>query len=120
MMVITLNLDVADLDRMETFWCAALGYRRLGSFEQYRSFVPVSGSGPKLVLQQVPEAKTVKNRMHIDLDHPADFDVEGEVARLEALGATRRSEYIREMGEDSGWVVMADPEGNEFCVCGGC
>ncbi len=115
-MHITLNLDVADLDRMEAFWCAALGYRRKGSVQQYRSFVPESGPGPKLILQQVPEPKTVKNRLHLDLDHEAGFDVEAEVARLEALGATRRSGFIEEFGE-GGWVVMADPEGNEFCVC---
>src|SRR5581483_9715260 len=99
-MDITLNLDVTDLDRMEAFWCAALGYRRRGAFNQYRSFVPESGSGPKLILQQVPEPKTVKNRLHIDLDHEAGFDVEAEVARLEALGATRKSEYIAELGDD--------------------
>ena len=119
-MDLTLNLDVADLDRMEAFWCAALGYRRKGEFHQYRSFVPQSGSGPKIILQQVPEPKTVKNRLHIDLDHEAGFDVEAEVQRLVALGATRQSGWISEFGDDSGWVVMADPEGNEFCVCRGC
>jgi predicted enzyme related to lactoylglutathione lyase len=119
-MDITLNLDVADLDRMEAFWCATLGYRRSGAVNQYRAFVAESGSGPKLILQQVPEAKRAKNRLHLDLDHEAGFDIEAEVERLEALGATRQSERITEMGDDSAWVVMADPEGNEFCVCAGC
>ena len=119
-MDITLNLDVGDLDRMEAFWCAALGYRRQGAVNQYRSYVPESGSGPKLILQQVPEPKTVKNRLHLDPDHEAGFDVEAEVRLLEDLGASRKSTYISEMGNDSGWVVMADPEGNEFCICAGC
>jgi predicted enzyme related to lactoylglutathione lyase len=118
-MDITLNLDVADLDRMEAFWCAALGYRRRGAVNQYRSFVPESGDGPKLILQPVPEPKTAKNRLHLDLDHAAGFDVEAEAQRLEALGATRLSDFITEFG-DGGWIVMADPEGNEFCICVGC
>jgi predicted enzyme related to lactoylglutathione lyase len=117
---ITLNLDVNDIDRMEAFWSAALGYRRRGEFGQYRSFVPESGSGPKLILQQVPEPKAVKNRLHLDLDHEDGFDVAAEVARLEQLGATRVSGWMHEMGDESGWIVMADPEGNEFCVCAGC
>ena len=66
------------------------------------------------------EPKSAKNRLHLDLDHDGSFDVEAEVQRLEALGATRRSDYITELGGDGGWVVMADPEGNEFCVCNGC
>ena len=61
-------------------------------------------------MQQVPEPKTVKNRVHLDLKVP---DVEATVARLEALGA-RTAGPIEELG--SCWVVMADPEGNEFCV----
>ena len=106
--------------RWPKVWCAALGYRRRGAFLQYRSYVPESGTGPKLVLQVVPETKTVKNRLHLDLDHDAGFDVEAEVVRLEALGATRKSGYITELGDAGGWVVMADPEGNEFCICNVC
>ncbi|MFF7752871.1 VOC family protein [Streptomyces sp. NPDC007971] len=61
---------------------------------------------------QVPEAKTAKNRLHLDL-HPGDGRRADEVARLEALGAS----VLREAKEPGGaWVVMADPEGNEFCV----
>ena len=62
----------------------------------------------------VPEGKTVKNRLHLDVSPPPDGDQEAEVRRLEALGARRVS-----VGQDPGavsWVVMADPEGNEFCV----
>jgi predicted enzyme related to lactoylglutathione lyase len=64
-------------------------------------------------LQQVPEAKTGKNRMHLDIE---TLDIEAEAARLEGLGATRvQADQIHEHGTN--WVLMADPEGNEFCVC---
>ncbi|MFI9549719.1 VOC family protein [Streptomyces sp. NPDC052016] len=71
-----------------------------------------TGLGRRLLFQRVPEAKTVKNRLHLDL-HPGDGRRAGEVERLTALGAS----LLREVKEPSGeWVVMADPEGNEFCV----
>ncbi|MFJ5776590.1 VOC family protein [Streptomyces sp. NPDC093094] len=71
-----------------------------------------TGLGRRLLFQRVPEAKTGKNRLHLDL-HPGEDRRESEVARLTALGAS----VLREVKEPSGqWVVMADPEGNEFCV----
>jgi hypothetical protein len=71
-----------------------------------------TGLGRRLLFQRVPEAKTVKNRLHLDL-HPGDGLRAGEVERLRGLGAS----VLREVKEPSGaWVVMADPEGNEFCV----
>ncbi|MFI1766797.1 VOC family protein [Streptomyces sp. NPDC020800] len=71
-----------------------------------------TGLGRRLLFQRVPEAKTTKNRLHLDL-HPGDGRRADEVARLEALGAS----VLREVTEPGGaWVVMADPEGNEFCV----
>jgi len=117
-MEITLNLDCNDLDRMEAFWSAALHYRRKGAIGPYRSFEPVTGDGPRLILQQVPENKQVKNRLHIDLDHAATFDIEAEADRLVTLGARKVSGVVEEF-PGSGWIVMADPEGNEFCVCRG-
>jgi predicted enzyme related to lactoylglutathione lyase len=63
----------------------------------------------------VPEAKSGKNRMHIDL---VVEDILSEVSRLEGLGAQRLHEGVRTFGT-SEWVTMADPEGNEFCVCTG-
>lgn len=117
-MQITLNLDVNDLDRMEAFWTRALHYQRRGAVGSYRSFVPESGDGPKLILQLVPEPKTVKTRLHLDLDHDAGFDIEAEANRLEALGARRLTGIVEESGGE--WIVMADPEGNEFCVCRDC
>ncbi|MFD9390855.1 VOC family protein [Streptomyces sp. NPDC060000] len=71
-----------------------------------------TGLGRRLLFQRVPEAKTVKNRLHLDL-HPGAELRAAEVERLTALGAS----VLGEVSEPSGqWVVMADPEGNEFCV----
>ncbi|MFI6354770.1 VOC family protein [Streptomyces sp. NPDC050743] len=71
-----------------------------------------TGLGRRLLFQRVPEPKTVKNRLHLDL-HPGEGRRADEVARLRALGAR----VLDEVKEPSGaWVVMADPEGNEFCV----
>ncbi|MFE9453651.1 VOC family protein [Streptomyces sp. NPDC006739] len=71
-----------------------------------------TGLGRRLLFQRVPETKTVKNRLHLDL-HPGEGRREAEVARLEALGAL----VVRRVREPAGeWVLMADPEGNEFCV----
>ena len=67
---------------------------------------------PTMFLAAVPEDKVVKNRLHLDLS-PVDRSRDEEVARLEALGA--RGADVGQTGEES-WVVMADPEGNEFCV----
>jgi hypothetical protein len=71
-----------------------------------------AGLGRRLLFQRVPEVKTGKNRLHLDL-HPGEGRREAEVARLEALGAS----VLRQVKEQGGeWVTMADPEGNEFCV----
>ncbi len=113
--MLTPNLDVADLDLMSAFWCAAIDYEPSAGAGQYRVLRPRSGEGPRLILQQVPEPKVTKNRLHLDLDNDASFDIGAEATRLEGLGATRLSGEMTEWG--SRWIVMADPEGNEFCVC---
>jgi predicted enzyme related to lactoylglutathione lyase len=109
-----LVLDCADPDRLAAFWSAALGYTALGGAGNYVLLVDESGAQPKLLLQRVPEPKTAKNRMHLDIECA---DVAGEAARLEALGAVRIQGPMSEHG--STWVVMHDPDGNEFCVCDG-
>ncbi len=68
---------------------------------------------PGLLFVRVPEAKTLKNRVHLDLQ-PTDRTRDEEVARLLGLGATQVADLRRPDG--TGWVVLADPEGNEFCV----
>lgn len=106
-------LDCGDASRLGEFWAAALRYTNVGMFGAYCVLVPPGGDGPKMLLQNVPEPKTSKNRMHLDLDA---HDVEDEVARLVALGAARLdAEPCHEHGV--AWVRMTDPEGNEFCVC---
>jgi predicted enzyme related to lactoylglutathione lyase len=103
-----LVLDCADPEPPAEFWAAALGYTTLGS---YVMLVDEAGAQPKLLLQRGPEAKTVKNRMHFDIEC---LDVHGEASRPERLGAVRVDGPVSEHG--STWVVMNDPEGNEFCV----
>jgi len=106
-------LDCADLDRAAAFWCGVLGYRAEPSSPgRYQQLLPADGNGVELLLQQVSERKAGKNRMHLDLRVP---DLEAEVARVVALGA--RCVTDRPV-EEYGWVwhVLADPDGNEFCV----
>jgi hypothetical protein len=74
---------------------------------------PVDRRGPILVFGTVPEGKTVKNRLHLDVAPGAGDDQAAEVERLLAKGATRVD--VGQRGDES-WVVLADPEGNEFCV----
>jgi len=110
-------IDCADHEVVVPFWQAALGWKRHDVNEQYVSLRPPPDQGDAagrrplpLLFQKVPEPKTVKNRVH--LDFRADDRV-AEVARLRDLGATEIA--TRSLG-DFTWTVMADPEGNEFCV----
>ena len=112
---IGLVLDCTDPTGLARFWSGALGYTTLGGAGSYVMLVDLDGVHPKLLLQEVPEAKTVKNRMHLDIE---TIDVDGEASRLEALGARRLEAGVRSE-HGSSWVIMADPEGNEFCVCDG-
>jgi hypothetical protein len=115
-----LNVDCHQPRRLADFWCAVLGYHII---EENDDLVEISGweptaeafrrgpMPPTLFFSRVPESKAVKNRLHIDVS-PVDCGQEEEVERLLALGA--RHVDIGQ-GECS-WVVLADPEGNEFCV----
>ena len=108
-----LVLDCADPECLAEFWAAALGYANVGSAGVYVALYPREGNGPKLLLQRVTEPKTTKNRMHLDIEVP---DIHVEADRLTGLGAQRVSdETCSEHG--STWILMADPEGNEFCIC---
>ena len=108
-------VDTADPARLASFWQSALGWRR--TFEQDGQVVlePPEGSAddgvaPDLLFLRVPEERAGKNRLHLDL---RPDDQAAEVARLEGLGASRADVG---QGADVSWVVMADPDGNEFCV----
>jgi predicted enzyme related to lactoylglutathione lyase len=103
-------LDCADPAALTGFWAAALGWRHVGSAGPYAMLA--APDGRKLLLQQVSEPKVAKNRMHLDLHVD---DIEAEATRLEGLGARRLADVQQQL--ESTWIVMADPEGNEFCVC---
>ena len=112
---IGLVLDCADPETLATFWAAALDYEIVGGAGAYLMLLPKEPGPPQLLLQRVGESKSAKNRMHLDI-HVADIDT--EAARLEALGAKRVSaSAFDEHGTQ--WHLMADPEGNELCVCNG-
>jgi len=119
-----LSVDCADPAALARFWAAALGYAVLDedpelveigpagrTDEQLLDAVRSGPVAPTIFFARVPEEKVVKNRLHLDLS-PVDSDRDTEIARLEALGA-RRTDLAP---PDVTWVVMLDPEGNEFCV----
>lgn len=115
-MQIKIVLDCNDLDGQAAFWCEAAGYTRLNEWGAgYASLRSPGPEAPDLLLQHVPEKKAGKNRLHLDL-HPDDGPA--TVHRLSRLGASRVGDVNTEL-EDSThttFQVMADPEGNEFCV----
>ena len=118
-----LCLDANDHHALADWWCAAIGYVRRDDLEDAQisedqtpeddeprphdwpiPIVDPAGEGPLMWIVPVPERKTVKNRMH--------FDVVGETWPLLAAGAR----MVREQDDEIEWSVLADPEGNEFCV----
>jgi hypothetical protein len=115
-MRLTVVVDCTDPEPLESFWAAALDYRPAQGPEGWAALVPQEGeSGPVLLLQRVPEPKSGKNRVHLDV-HPTD--AAAHVERLEALGGRRVGGWVDELAEEAGvrWQVMADREGNELCV----
>lgn len=141
---VQITFDCADPAALAAFWAEALGYRlqpppagfdsweaALESFgvprEQWNSrsaILPTEGEHPRIFFQQVPEGKTAKNRLHLDVRAAPGTEgedrmsaLEAEAERLQALGATRayRVEPDRATME-SGFITMHDPEGNEFCL----
>lgn len=105
------TIDCHDLGVVASFWQQALGYRRVFEDDAEVALAATDESTTTdLLILRVPDRKQVKNRLHLDL---RPDDQAAEVARLAALGASRVD--IGQEGAES-WVVMADPEGNEFCV----
>ncbi|MCZ3389378.1 MAG: VOC family protein [Actinomycetia bacterium] len=108
-----LTIDCSDPQVLAEFWSQALGWQVVFA-DEHEIAISASSDGdgaiPDLLFLRVPDAKQVKNRLHLDL-RPHDRDA--EVARLESLGASGVA--IGQKGDES-WVVLADPEGNEFCV----
>jgi hypothetical protein len=107
-----LVVDALDPSALSEFWSAVLGWPATGADEDGDvEIADPSGALPTLLFARVPEAKTVKDRLHIDVS-PVGCDQDEELTRLLALGARRI-----DIGQgDPSWVVLADPEGNEFCL----
>ncbi len=140
---VQVTFDCADPAGLAAFWAEALGYRLqdppagFGSWEQAldamgvpperrndaSAVVDPEGSGPRLFFQRVPEPKQVKNRVHLDVRAAPGLEgearmaaLEAEAERLVAHGATRLGRHEPAPPLDAGHIVMADPEGNEFCL----
>ncbi len=110
--VAAIIIDCARPDDLVRFWAEATGWKVHASEQAFASLRAPAGTGPFLELLQVPDAKTTKNRLHVDVAPFPDGDVQAEASRLEHAGAVRL-----DIGQgDVSWVVLADPEGNEFCV----
>lgn len=109
--VLAVAVDCADPERLASFWREVLGCPEPRRWHDADGacYVELDGE-PSLVFQPVPEAKAGKNRLHLDLA-PVGGDQYAEVGRLVGLGARVLSDEQRHP-----WVVLADPEGNEFCV----
>jgi len=139
---VQITFDCADPGGLASFWAEALGYVMQPPPEGFDSWdaaldawgvpgdqrnsrsalVDPDGTGPRIFFQQVPEGKTAKNRVHLDVRSAPGQEgdermatLEAEAARLVALGAVRRLRF--DPGAmDPGFIVMLDPEGNEFCL----
>ncbi|MGV9630510.1 VOC family protein [Streptomyces sp. NPDC003487] len=104
-------VDAADPGALGRWWAEALGWTVVTDDPDEFEIRPAPDRLPGLLFVPVPEAKTVKNRLHLDF---RPVDQRAEVERLLALGARRA-----DVGQgEQPWVVLADPEGNEFCVLG--
>jgi predicted enzyme related to lactoylglutathione lyase len=111
-MRISIVIDCLNPDQLRPFWEAALDYELAATLDGYRVLAPrAAGDQPVLILQQVPEPRVGKNRLHLDL-HPDDSSA--LINKLVKLGASLVGERV--FLEDISWQVLGDPEGNEFCV----
>jgi predicted enzyme related to lactoylglutathione lyase len=111
--IIAVAIDCHDAEALAEFWREALDHPAPTRWQDARglSYVELGREGgPSLLFQPVPESKTVKNRLHLDIA-PTEIGQQDEVERLTALGAK-----VISQAPDQHWIVLADPEGNEFCV----
>jgi catechol 2,3-dioxygenase-like lactoylglutathione lyase family enzyme len=140
---VQITLDCADPAVLAAFWAEVLGYELQGpppGFESWEqaldalgvppearndrsAVVDPDGGGPRMFFQRVPEPKQVKNRMHVDVRAAPGLQgddrmaaLEAEALRLVSHGATRLERFDPEPPLGAGHIVMADPEGNEFCL----
>jgi predicted enzyme related to lactoylglutathione lyase len=106
-------VDSADPAALAGFWELASGWARVRSNDGLVTFRSPQGVGPYLELEKVTEAKTVKNRMHLDI---APYKDDGHAAAVKQLQEAGAMPADVGQGSDVSWVVLADPDGNEFCV----
>ena len=110
----TIVIDAVDADRLAEFWCQVLGWSRSDAVESDGAIEivdPAATRSVTILIEPVPEKKAIKNRLHLDV-RPSGVDQAEELDRLLALGARRA-----DIGQgDQTWIVLADPEGNEFCL----
>jgi hypothetical protein len=113
------TVDCTHAYELSEWWKQLLGYvdvdgdPNLPGHEECMVLDP--GSGHRILFIEVPEPKSAKNRLHLDL-RPRSGSRDDEVERVRALGATEVADHRGQYGPGTGWVVMADPEGNEFCI----
>lgn len=110
----SVTFDCARPYELATFWREAIGGELHPETERQDDEILLQG-GVNLLFIRVPEGKTGKNRLHLDLTGSAGSTRDEEVERLLGLGATVFEDLRNPDG--TGWVTMLDPEGNEFCVC---
>lgn len=112
-----ITIDCENPQKLAEFWSAALDWKiteadEIGVVIELLDGSPEVGRIPDILFLKNPDSKSVKNRLHFDL---RPLNQAEEVARLESLGATR-IEIGQADEPEATWIVMADPEGNEFCV----
>lgn len=111
-----ITVDCTDTRKVAAFWAQVFGWQVFFDDDPevlVCASYPPARDTPSMLFIPVPEARTVKNRLHLDIQ-PTDRTRDEEVARLEGLGATVVEDHRRPDG--TGWIWMADPEGNDFCV----
>ena len=113
------TVDCADAYLLSEWWKQVLGYADIevdpNEPGHEECMIQSAETGHRLLFVEVPDVKRVKNRVHLDL-RPVDRTRDEEVAHLLSIGASQVSDQREVRGDGTGWVVLADPEGNEFCI----
>ncbi|WP_183101265.1 VOC family protein [Nocardioides pelophilus] len=113
------TVDCRNAHALAEWWKPVLGYADIAGDPNEpgdeECMIADPETGHRVLFIETPDAKTVKNRVHFDL-RPRDGSRDDELARLLAHGATEVADHRGKYGPGTGWVVLADPEGNEFCI----
>ncbi len=113
------TIDAHNAYELSEWWKRLLGYEDIPDDPNEpgheECMIRDPQTGHQLLFIEVPDKKVAKNRIHLDL-RPREATRDEEIERVRALGATELSDHRGQYGPGSGWVVFADPEGNEFCI----